>query len=432
MTFWLTAFGQTARAAEQAAAAQSVAPKTGEIPFTCCSLTTITKTIPRNKKTVLEALDEVGLPPSCNFVSAGAWSNVSAQSCPDCGTIAIGTWTTNPINYCTTHIYPFATVYYTWTGTNKLTTTFNATWKTPDGAYDWPFKFIVNVAPVISCASSSKVCPNLWWFGNDSSGKNIPQPENYSTVLEASPNGAKKYAWTITAGQSYAQFSNDKNTIDTTDNTVEVLPKSDPGPSGAPVVTITVSADGGPASAPFKLDVLKPHAIISVGKPVDVANGTGVFYQSTITYAIVDQLGEILPQPVPAREVFTKDEDFPVDDFPHDNWSPGVNGDKYSGQPSNPSALHDLITGPSIINTPDPKATVPCKPLLCKTKVIHWCGYVEVGSANAGEGVMVATLAWEKYTDHGRNCNLASPPASDNPGSKLPDCPKAGQMSCPP
>jgi len=293
------------------------------------------------------------------------------------------------------------------------------------------------VAPVISCESSSKVCPNLWWFGNDASGNNLAQPDGYSTVLEAS-KGAKKYTWTIATGQSYAQFSNNTNTIETTVDTVEVLPSGDPGPSGAPVVTVTVSADGGPASAPFQLDVLKPSSIITVGKPVDRPNNGGVlgktFYESTMTYAIVDQLGEILPQPIPAREVFTKTPSsvFPIDDFPGDNWSPGENGDKYSGHPSNPNALQDQITGPSSINSPDPKATAPCKPTLCYTKVIHWCGYVEIGSANAGEGVMVATLAWEKYTDHGRNCNLATPPASDSPGTALPACPAPGQTSCPP
>jgi len=271
------------------------------------------------------------------------------------------------------------------------------------------------------------VCPNIWWFNGAT-----PQPENYVTQLDASPAGKKNYTWTITSGQSYAQFSNKSSVITTTTNMVTVKPNGDPGNSSTPVVNITVSADGSPASAPFKLNVLKPHALLPVGKPVDVPNGTGVFYESTITYAIVDQLGAILPEPVPAREVFTKNNAFPVDDYANDNWSPGVNGDRYGGSPSKPYALHDRITGPSIFNTPHPKAMKPCSPVLCYTKVIHWCGYVEVGSPNAGEGVMVATLAWEKYTDHGRNCNLISPAASDKPGNNLPACPGPSQTSCPP
>jgi len=146
--------------------------------------------------------------------------------------------------------------------------------------------------PKISCAPSSPVCLHknehgLWWFNGVT-----PQPQNYKTLLEASPAGAKNYAWTITAGQSYAQFSNNQSTITTIANTVKVLPSADP--EGSQTVSVTVSANGGPPSAPFVLSVRKPYKIQPLSEHDFDAFERG--YDSIISFSLVDQYGEVLPE----------------------------------------------------------------------------------------------------------------------------------------
>jgi hypothetical protein len=75
------------------------------------------------------------------------------------------------------------------------------------------------VVTTTTCVKTSKVCPNLWWFNGVS-----PQPTNYVTTIQA-PSGGTDYAWTITEGTQYAQFSNKSSTIDTKrTGTVAVYP----------------------------------------------------------------------------------------------------------------------------------------------------------------------------------------------------------------
>jgi len=273
--------------------------------------------------------------------------------------------------------------------------------------------------PTIACASSSKVCPNLWWFNGVA-----PQPENYSTTLKASPKGAKKYTWAIQDGNA--------RLAEGTGDTVEVFPSGDPGPNeGIVHVTVTVN---GVESAPFKLSARKPYKLMpnnpaTVDHAAHIALGGG--YTSLTHFSIVDQTGEVLPQPVDTSGAVYGGE---TRDYPYNairGWSPAG----LLSVPvfvANPGDYTIIIDSPVRFSEVDPEPVSPCKPELCGTRVAHQSAYVTVGSQNKHKGVQVATFASQNFTDHGRVCSLVSPSASDLPGEDLPVNPDPNATVCPP
>jgi len=284
--------------------------------------------------------------------------------------------------------------------------------------------------PKISCASSSPVCKSnqgLYWFGET----NISTPpENYQTVLEASPDGGKNYTWTITAGADFAQFKNGQPTTVTNNKNgegyyVEVFPKGDPGNTSQDV-SVTVSIDGGPTSAGFLLHVLKPFKLMFVAQS-DIADGNN-FYQSVLHYAILDQTGDILPEKVhiaetPAASLNAITDTNPVSAL----WKGKVEQPIYvTGR-----AVTFYMFGPSYFDKiPVPPATRPCKPTVCQNKIVHWCYGNHVQYLNV-ESVQVAGFVRQYFTDHGRFYDLVSPPPSDIVGKDLPACPPPGATMCP-
>jgi len=281
--------------------------------------------------------------------------------------------------------------------------------------------------PTISCAPSSPVCNSnqgLYWFGEINVST---PPERYHTVLEAAPDGGTNYTWKITAGSDFAQFENGQSSIVTNNKkgegySVEVFPKGDPGNTSQNVI-VTVSIDGGPPSAGFLLRVLKPYKIMSVGQS-DISDG-GNYYQSRLDYVIVDQTGEILPQEVKLSETSSGSLSVIKDADPVSApWKEEVEQIKWEGH----QVVSIYMFGPSERSVPP--ATHPCKPTGCQNKVVHWCKghraeYFDV------ESVQVASFVRQYYTDHGRFCNLVSPPASDIVGKDLPVCPPPGATMCP-
>jgi len=291
------------------------------------------------------------------------------------------------------------------------------------------FDFRINgTAPRISCAASSEVCQkdqSLFWF-NDVS----PQPANYRITLEASPSGAGPYTWRL-AGQG-AHFSDGTLHTTTADNTVEVVPEAgedgDPGDAiPVPHVNVTVTTPSGGESKAFPLYLTKPYRIQLFPKDTQDLPDLLQGYRSYLFYSIVDTRGDVLPEPVDVDEgeTFVQNDTNPVD-----NWNAQSTSNCRSLAGCAPSNVVDNIDG-ALVAVAKPKPTSPGKPL-GDEKVIHACGYVVVGNnAKPDQGVQVATLAWQKFRDHGRLCNVKSPPASDQPGDDLPRCPGPEETSCP-
>jgi hypothetical protein len=53
---------------------------------------------------------------------------------------------------------------------------------------------------------------------------------------------------------------------------------------------------------------------------------------------------------------------------------------------------------------------------------------VQVGSRDAGKGVMVAQQTWQLFQNHARHCDQQTPPSSPLPAA--PQCPGANASSC--
>jgi len=301
---------------------------------------------------------------------------------------------------------------------------------------------ITGPAPTISCAPSSQVClkdHGLWWFNQTNPTKD--QPSNYLTTLQATvKGGAKKYAWTITEGDKYAQFENGQSTISGAADTVKVYPlgngsgQGDPGNIGlAPIVTITVSADDGSPSEGFQLNVTKPYKVQLV-KSTDVGfeiPGLLPTYLSYLHYMVLNVKGVVLPDTIDAGELHLEG-DQGVADETEQGWQMDFGVKSGGGDPAN---LVLFIEGPLAkrAHKPTPLPTPPCKPFRCAQKVIHQCTVLEIGplDESGNGGVQVATMAAQEYVDHGRLCNFVSPSASDVVGQGVPTCPGKGATSCP-
>jgi hypothetical protein len=263
-----------------------------------------------------------------------------------------------------------------------------------------------SIAPVIAitCASTSKVCPNLWWFNGAS-----PQPTNYVTTLQAT-SGGTDYAWTITSGAQYAQFSNNSSAIDTgSKNTVVVVPSADPGDGPPPPVTVTVAVatkEGTVTSAPFTLNLRKPYEL----RPNSIADksNTTYGYQTQIYYQILDQTGAVLPFPVPMNQHFAPGT--LVNDYPGTNWTEPTNCGSTGActQLYTPSNWYDLVEGAKTAGSV-PTSQSPQSPR-GSTPVDHWSGSWGVGGGNPGTGATVQTNTWQRFRDHARHTNIVSPP----------------------
>jgi len=296
---------------------------------------------------------------------------------------------------------------------------------------------ITGQLPKISCAPNSKVCsvpggPQLWWFNGVS-----PNPENYRTVLEVTPQGTKD-TWTITAGSDYAQFSNNSSSIDLSGtNRVVILPKGDPGESTLQTVgvTVTVTTKNGTAtSLPFNLTVKKPYELFPkavVGHAADATNVkdfthpsdcTACAYYSEIHYQIRDQTGAVLPFDVPLNEHFTTAEicDYMPAGTCATNWitdDPAQNcGDKHFCPYDQPPS--DWVDGVGNGGAKLVPKALPPGPLekphtsLGVVKIRHFSGTWGIGDGHPGNGVTVQTNTWQDWQDHGRHCGIQSPPGS--------------------
>jgi hypothetical protein len=151
--------------------------------------------IPRYKPKLLSGYTEYNTG-TCMEISPGSWSLQAPL--PAYGKTSYGTLTGTLSNGdCPGHTFTFAVIYYTWTKHNNEADQdkINAIWKTPDGAFNSLFNFVVQV-PIVHPASETTV-----FAGWDAKGLGLWQQTlhppasdpsfdfSYDTVRESNPGG---------------------------------------------------------------------------------------------------------------------------------------------------------------------------------------------------------------------------------------------------
>jgi hypothetical protein len=167
-------------------------------------------------------------------------------------------------------------------------------------------------------------------------------------------------------------------------------------------VTVSTTA-GAKTSAPFNMTVEGPYRLAVVGSPNNTCLGGG--FQSALTYALYDNLGNEMVASTPVNENWTSGA---TCDSPYNtqsnmcNWSqPNTsNGDTNNGQ------LTDVIYREGIQWYPTPLC--PQSPL-STTTVVHWGQEWRAGSTTSGQGARVQTDTVQEYLDHARHTGITSP-----------------------
>jgi hypothetical protein len=268
----------------------------------------------------------------------------------------------------------------------------------------------LQVRPKITAevASNGQDKDVVWWFANADPGP--LEDLGYTLKLKLIAHGEdKKHNWKITAGTKYAEFPGGDTKTSTSANIVRVKsgsqiqsPDDLPKNKGDFQVTVTVN---GAESDPIKLRVKRPYDVVPLLPPDDEAKTTNG-YQSILFYLVRDQFGKAMPKQMPVREHFTSNV---VDDFAGTNWNPAPEGGAITKLER---AIQDRVTGQSYINNPGQKPTALApnpNSAAWKTPVHHWSGEVWVGDTRP-RGVRVMTLTWQRFRNHARHCNIASPP----------------------
>jgi hypothetical protein len=229
----------------------------------------------------------------------------------------------------------------------------------------------------------------VWWFNGQS-------PSGYTTsiTLTASPSGQKSYSWAFSAGSDTAYFSAQSgNPTNLTGNALSA--------SAGDVkvkVTVTFSDNSTKTSSDYPITVRGPKTLVA-GAPLDQCNAA-YGYDSFLNYTIKDNLGASFPSSIPLNENWTS----PVtNDNSNANWRRG----NPEGLTSPDSTFADQIGGEYFSLPANPTPT--CPPPLGSTPVQHWGQEWRVGSLTPGSGARVQTDNIQKYLDHARHTNIASP-----------------------
>jgi Glucodextranase, domain B len=236
---------------------------------------------------------------------------------------------------------------------------------------------------------------DLWWF-------NMASPANYKVNVTLTAQGAStgSFHWEVVDGTDKVNFENNATSIDITDKNTVGLKSIGASASAANVtkdVTIRLTYNG-TAMCDFTTVVFAPSRLVFL-RNVDLADAT-YGYESDLHYSIKDQFNRTLSSNVELNEHFTTGQ---IADFPGMNWRFPVNG----GATVAPTDWFDKVQGEGATFMPTPQN--PQNPL-GGTKVSHWDGEWSIGSTGIGAGLQVQTNTWQKYRDHARHTNVASPP----------------------
>jgi hypothetical protein len=240
----------------------------------------------------------------------------------------------------------------------------------------------------------------VWWFNGQQ-----PQNSKYKTTVTLTGTaGYSNYIWKAIAGSDEVKPSTSST------NTVEITSK-DRSPQKTPEdIEIQFYIKGRGDSAIFKMTALSPYRLMFL-RNVDFPAThfkKPVGYESDIHYKILDQMGNVLPYPVPWNEHFTG----PVKRT-GDNW---VRGNEVPGvvDPTDTADHVSIFADRTGVLHPEARFPVPgSNALRCsspgQTYVDMWPGNWHVGVLATGGGTEVQTNDWVRFIDHARHCNLVSP-----------------------
>lgn len=236
---------------------------------------------------------------------------------------------------------------------------------------------------------------DLWWFGGET-------PANYKVEVKLTASGITKgtFKWDITGGADKVSFGNGASSFTAVNDNKATLRGRAPSAPAATVtkdITIKLTVDGNP-TCDFQTVVFAPRRLIHLR---DVDNVDATFaYSSEVHYRIEDQFNRTLPSNVELNEHFTTGQ---VADFAGMNWRRGPEG----GATVAPADWLDQIQGETPAHVPVPQN--PQAPL-GNVAVSHWDGEWNIGSTAIGRARRVQTNRWQKFRDHARHTNIASPP----------------------
>jgi len=350
-------------------------------------------------KTFIEGWTEYN-PSTCTDISTGTFTTTTA---PKHGTlffdIESGTLSNGD---CPGVTFPFNVARYTWTDASQkvLQDPFALEWTTPDGMFKEDNSFIGELAKITQAAS-------IWWA---CSATTTSLATTGTLTLNNPPSGATSFVWTITAGATELNFSNNMSTITTTTGSAGItsLAKS----AAMNDISINVVVSG--LTYLFATNVRAPNQLKSrPDKSSDTGRGANCNvtgdqgYLSSIAYEVDDQFGTNTAKPDNANAGINEFLGKPIDSQKN-NWAPGPNAAGGSGTSGGLFADRVCVTTNRFMPNPEVPQNPLTNNLVDQIPQTWFAGSSMKPPPNQGCEVQTDTI--NRYIDHGRHVNIVSPP----------------------
>jgi len=231
----------------------------------------------------------------------------------------------------------------------------------------------------------------VWWFNGAS-------PSTYTTSIKltAQPAGGS-YQWQIVSGSNEIAISN------ATAQSATITGTGLSDTEGDQSVTVAVN---GVTSSPFAITVRGPYMLVKATPYANTTNNANSGWSTTLSYVISDNLGEILPWPVPFNEQWTSSLSYGSGYNAQNCTWPQASAGGSSTTSQLPSDLYDSIAPPAITTNPKP---TPQGAGSSTNLVIYWGQEFQVGSSTPGQGAPVQTDTIQYYIDHAAHTGITSP-----------------------
>jgi hypothetical protein len=243
---------------------------------------------------------------------------------------------------------------------------------------------------------------NLWWFGGYS-------PSGYATSITLSANVSPQggsFQWTITAGTSIVQFSN--NSSSATGNPVTLNSIGATGGINDVTVSLTYTANSQSVTRTATLSVRAPYQLVSTGPDSTSSRGSDCTvpgnqgWLSLIHYKVVNQFNETVGN-VGLHESVSKANDVI---FPN-NWTFTEGGIPLLGSSA---TFDDRLCVTTSAYTPAPLPAGNGSDLVDQLNQAWYIGTGTVGANPTGVDVQINLI--NRYLDHGTHFGISSPPGS--------------------
>lgn len=235
---------------------------------------------------------------------------------------------------------------------------------------------------------------DVWYFGGLT-----PAFYVQTQTLNATPNNASSYEWTIVQGSDHATFTGGVSTIVTSTNLVDLIPTGKS--NSARDVGIRVKVNGA-TSQTFGVSV---HALdrLTAGAIEDLASST-YGYETHVNYGVKDNFGNAPPYDIEINEHFPLPK---TNDYPGVNWQVGPAG-AITVAAGGGGLFYDRLAPPLLSQGPTPIPVSPESPL-SGIKIFHLDQQWRAGSSSIGVGYPMQLDVIQLYLDHGRHLSIVTP-----------------------